>query len=70
MRARTALIRTFEKAGFTLVRCNKHAIMRCPCGHTQVSVPTTPGYGRSASNTTAELARTLRACRQKMEECA
>jgi hypothetical protein len=69
MRARSALTRTFERAGFTLVRHTNHAIWRCPCGHAQLAAPGTPGKGRSIANTTAEIARTLRACNQQ-RKCA
>jgi len=70
MKASSALCRTFERAGFTLVRSNKHQIWRCPCGHTQVTSPATPGKGRSVENMRAEITRTLRICNQPMEECA
>jgi hypothetical protein len=62
MQARSALFKAFERAGFTLVRCSRHAIWRCPCGHAQLTSPTTPGKGRSAWNAEADIARTLRAC--------
>lgn len=65
MRARSALTAALEKAGFTLVRCNKHAIWVCPCGHTKVTMPTTPGRGCSALNSHGLMARTLKACEQR-----
>jgi hypothetical protein len=64
MQARSALIQVFERAGFTLARCNNHAIWRCPCGHTQVTSPSTPGKGRAMNNTMAQIARTLKVCEQ------
>lgn len=69
MLARTAISRSFAKAGFTLVRTNKHEIWRCPCGHRQVTCPSTPSKGgRSIGNTMAELARTVVVCKQRMKE--
>lgn len=65
MRARSTLTLVFERAGFTLARMTNHAIWRCPCGHTQVTAPTTPGRGRSMDNTTAQIARTLKACEKR-----
>lgn len=65
MRARSALAKAFERAGFTLVRSNKHAIWRCPCGHTKIPAPKTPGKGRAVWNTEALMTRTLRACNQQ-----
>lgn len=71
MRPQSSLHREFERAGFTLVRWSKHLIWRCPCGHAQVVTPASPGEGRSAYNTTALLARTVRACKaQPLRECA
>lgn len=70
MRARSALYQTFERAGFTLARSTKHAIWRCPCGHTQIVSPSTPGYGRSMANMTAQIARTLRACKTQQRRAA
>lgn len=65
MRASSALIARFERAGFQLVRKNGHCVWRCPCGHRQVTSPATPGRGRSVQNTEAEIARTLRICKTK-----
>lgn len=64
MQARSELFLMFERAGFTLVRCNKHAIWRCPCGHTQIVTSTTPGEGRASRNADALRVRTLNACNQ------
>jgi predicted RNA binding protein YcfA (HicA-like mRNA interferase family) len=69
MRSATALIDRFERAGFTLVRSNGHQIWRCPCGHRQVTSPSTPGRGRSTQNMEAEIARTLKACKPQTKEC-
>lgn len=63
MRAGTELFAAMRKAGFTLVRCKGHAIWRCPCGHTQLTTPVTPGKGRSTDNCRGDVARALRACR-------
>lgn len=59
-----ALKKKFLNAGFVLARGggNKHQTWRCPCGHTQVTSPSSPGKGRSIPNMEALLARTLRAC--------
>jgi hypothetical protein len=65
MRAATALTRSFERAGFRLVRSNGHHIWACPCGHRQIVSPATPGRGRSMENTRAEIARVLRACKPR-----
>jgi hypothetical protein len=65
MRARSALVAALERAGFTLARCNNHAIWRCPCGHTQIVMSRTPGKGRATWNADAQIARTLRACEQR-----
>lgn len=62
MRARSALFAAFERAGFTLVRCTKHAVWKCPCGHTQVVTAATPGEGRADRNARAMMNRTLNAC--------
>jgi hypothetical protein len=70
MQASRALVLSFQRAGFTLVRSNRHSIWRCPCGHAQVTSPATPGKGRSVDNCKADIARTLRACRQPTRECA
>lgn len=70
MRARSALCQTFEQAGFVLVRSNKHHLWRCPCGHTQIPSPKTPGKGRSVWNTEALMTRVLRACQQNVREAA
>jgi hypothetical protein len=68
MRARSALFEAFERAGFTLVRCHRHAVWACPCGHTLVTTPTTPGKGRSTSNSMSRLASTLAACKKNLKE--
>lgn len=65
MRARSALYVAFERAGFRLVRANKHYLWACPCGHTQIPCPKTPGKGRSVWNTEALLKRTLKACTEQ-----
>jgi hypothetical protein len=70
MQASTALVLAFRQAGFTLVRRNGHLIWRCPCGHTQLTSPATPGKGRSVDNCKGDIARTLRVCRQPTRECA
>lgn len=71
MRARSALVAAFERAGFTLIRQRKHMVWRCPCGHAQVTCPSTPGRGRSTDNSHGNLARTLRACSPgSLRECA
>ena len=64
MRADRALFKTFEKAGFTLVRCNNHAIWRCPCGHGTVVTSRTPSKGvRSIDNSLRDLRNCLEACK-------
>jgi hypothetical protein len=70
MRARVALNKAFERAGFTLVRITNHAIWRCPCGHTQVVSPTSPGKGRCTNNMDSLIARTLKVCVQNQRKCA
>lgn len=70
MRAGTALARMFETANFKLVRKNGHNIWACPCGHTQVTSPATPGGGRGASNARAQIKRTLRICNQTTRSTA
>lgn len=69
MRAATALVQSFERAGFRLIRSNGHHIWGCPCGHAVVTVSVTPGKGRSVENSRADMKRTLRAC-TPLEECA
>lgn len=68
MNAKSALYAAYEEAGFTLVRWSNHLIWRCPCGHAQITSPATPGKGRVAQNSAADIARTLRACRPKPTE--
>lgn len=64
MRARTQLVEMLKKAGFTLLRENNHGIWLCPCGHIKLTVPRTPGKGRSMDNSTGEMNRALRQCAQ------
>ncbi len=71
MRRGPELFQEYARAGFTLLRTKNKAVFRCPCGHTQISVPRTPSAGhRSIPNTTAWIKRTLRVCAQHMEETA
>jgi hypothetical protein len=70
MRKRVDCYEMYENAGFVLVRAKNHNIFRCPCGHTQVSGPCTPGRGRAVPNLKAQINRTLRACAAKLEEKA
>lgn len=65
MQASSALCKAFERAGFTLVRSNRHLIWQCPCGHAKIPSPKTPGKGRAVWNSEALLTRTLRACQQQ-----
>lgn len=66
MRDQTEITQMFLAAGFKLARRGGHPIWRCPCGHAQISAPSTPGGGnRSRPNTKSLLARTARACSQK-----
>lgn len=69
MRASSALPREFVQAGFTLVRHNKHAIWRCPCGHATITTSRTPGKGRAMWNAQAQKDRILRVCNQRLERC-
>lgn len=70
MRAQSELIKEFDQAGFTLVRQNNHVTWRCPCGHTIVTVPSSPGKGRAVANTRALMVRTLRACTPQQQRSA
>jgi predicted RNA binding protein YcfA (HicA-like mRNA interferase family) len=70
MRAKTAMVRMFERAGFQLARWNGHMTWNCPCGHTQVTIPSSPGKGRSTQNTEALMNRTLRACKPPQQRRA
>lgn len=73
MRVGTELVRMFEDANFRLVRWSgKHYIWACPCGHTQLTQPVTPGQGRSRCkvNTKGDIARTLRVCNQQERKAA
>lgn len=67
MKAKSSLFRAYEQAGFTLVRMTNHAVWRCPCGHCKITTPTSPGRGRSGTNSMVLLARTLRACTARTE---
>lgn len=64
MRSTTALVKLFMENGFTLARAKNHQVWKCPCGHTQVVVPSTPCRGRGDANTQATIRRTLRVCAQ------
>lgn len=69
MRAGTALFQAFEKSGFKLVRTSKHAIWNCPCGHARITSPITPSHNALVASE-GQIARTLRACKQRLKECA
>jgi hypothetical protein len=62
VKANSALVQVFERAGFILVRTANHYIWRCPCGHTQLTCAASPGKGRAVENTQAQIRRALRAC--------
>jgi hypothetical protein len=68
MQARTALFRMMERAGFTLVRCRKHAVWRCPCGHTNIVTAATPGGNHHvASNAEGQMRRALLTCQRNLK---
>lgn len=66
MRSVTEVTRLHEQAGFTLARMKNHQVWRCPCGHTQLIVNTSPSYGCGDTNARLRIKRTLRICAQKL----
>lgn len=63
-----ALVKLFEENGFTLVRHRKHMIWRCPCGHAQLTVPSSPGKPTNLHAGAGGIKRTKRACKPTQEE--
>ncbi len=50
--------KALELCGWRLVRENKHAIWRCPCGKHQITRPKTPSDWRGDKNSMADLMKT------------
>ena len=70
MRDVKKLVKLFEENGFTLARQRNHMIWRCPCGHAQITVPTSPGKPTNLTAGVAYLNRTKRACKPTRKEMA
>jgi len=68
MRVATALFKSYEDAGFVMIRWKRHPIWRCPCGHTTLRSPGTPGKGHSIENCMGDIARTIKTCNANMNE--
>lgn len=69
MRQVDELVKLFKQEGFTLARHTNHMVWNCPCGHTRVTTPGSPGKNnRSDENTRALMRRTLRACTPTPQE--
>ena len=46
-----------RKAGWTLVRCRKHGVWRCPCGLHQVTTSMTASDHRAIKNALGDVRR-------------
>jgi hypothetical protein len=60
MRDGKALAELLDKAGFILVRWNKHQIWHCPCGRHRITAASTCGGGSGFTNARLQLARAQR----------
>lgn len=71
MRGGTEITQMLKKAGFELLRKNKHEVWGCPCGHALITVAATgDGKGSAAINIRTRLARTLKTCEQQEGKAA
>lgn len=67
MKDAKALVKLFEKNGFTLTRRQNHQVWKCPCGHALVTIARSSGGGRGEINARLQMQRTLRVCQTKKD---
>jgi hypothetical protein len=66
----THLINALKKAGFTLLRHNRHMVWGCPCGHDLITIASTKQTGSGDTAAYALMNRILRGCEQRRKEAA
>lgn len=66
----TDLVNALDKAGFTLLRRNKHMIWDCPCGHDRITISCSRQRGSGNTAAYAQMARILRECGPRRKDAA